>query len=138
MYGVVGMAADKGGWLPKKSLYEKLGFEKVDEMEPYFHLYAKIFDDTSPKPKFYPILEEKRKQYEKGVTIIYSDQCPYVVDLVEEIKEEPNGGDVKLKNYKEAQENGVYPYGSYCAICNGEISLYQHTLKKQIQAILNH
>lgn len=140
LYGIVGMTADKGGWLPKKSLYEKLGFEKVDEMEPYFHLYAKGFDDKTQKPKFHPILEEKKKQYEKGVTIIYSDQCPYVVDLVEEIKDEPKGGDVKLikfKDCKEAQENGIHPYGTYCAICNGEISLYQHTLKKQIQAILN-
>ena len=100
LYGVVGMTADKGGWLPKKSLYEKLGFEKVDEMEPYFHLYAKAFDDKTQKPKFHPILEEKKKQYEKGVTIIYSDQCPYVVDLVEEIKDEPNGDDVKLIKFK--------------------------------------
>ena len=140
LYGVVGMAADKGGWLPKKNLYEKLGFEKVDETEPYFHLYAKLFDDKTPKPKFHPILEEKKKQYEKGVTIIYSDQCPYVVDLVEEIKDDPHNDDVKLikyENCKEAQENGVHLYGTYCAICNGEISLYQHTLKKQIQAILN-
>jgi len=134
------LAIDKGGWLPKKSLYEKLGFEKVDEMEPYFHLYAKIFDDKTPKPEFHPILEEKKKQYEKGVTVIYSDQCPYVVDLVDEIKDEPKGGDVKLikiENCKDAQENGIHPYGTYCAICNGEISLYQHTLKKQIQAVLN-
>lgn len=103
-------------------------------------MYAKNFNNKAPKPKFHPILEEKKKQYEKGVTIIYSDQCPYVVDLVEEIKDEPNGDDVKLIKYnncKEAQENGIHPYGTYCAICNGEISLYQHTLKKQIQAILN-
>lgn len=139
--GVVGMTADKGGWMPKKSLYEKiLGFEKVDEMEPYFQLYAKAFDEKAPKPKFHPISEEKKKQYEKGVTIMYSDQCPYVVDLVDELREDPVGDKVnliKLDNCKDAQKNGVYPYGTYCAICNGEISLYQHTLKKQIQAVLN-
>jgi len=140
MYGIVGMSADKGGWLPNKKLYENLGFEKVDEMEPYFSLYAKILSEDAPKPTFYPISEEKKKEYEKGVTLLYSDQCPYVVDLVNELKEEPNGDKInaiKLNSCKEARENGIYPYGTYCVICNGEIFLYKHTLRKDIQAIIN-
>ena len=140
LYGVVGMTADKGGWLPKKNLYEKLGFEKVDELEPYFRLYAKAFSDVATKPKFYPMSKEKLKKYDSGVTIFYSDQCPYVVDLVDEIKDMPKSDKanfIKLERCKQAQENGIYPYGSYCVICNGERILYQHTLKKQIQATLN-
>lgn len=140
LYGVVGMTAEKGGWLPKKSLYEKLGFEMIDESEPHFRLYAKAFSDNAPKPKFFPISKEKLKKYDSGVTIFYSDQCPYVVDLVDEVKDMPKGDKIeviKLENCKQAQENGIYPYGSYCVICNGETVLYQHTLKKQIQSALN-
>ncbi len=140
MYGVVGMTADKGGWLPKKTLYEKMGFERVDEMEPHFQLYAKIFNKNAPKPKFFPLSEKKPKENESGVTIFYSDQCPYVVDLVDEMKDLPKGDmvkTIKLKTCKEAQENAIYPYGSYCVICNGDVLLYQHSLKKQIQAALN-
>ncbi len=44
---------------------------------------------------------------------------------------------VKLNNCKEAQQNGVYPYGTYCIICNGDISLYQHSTKNQIMDIIN-
>jgi GNAT superfamily N-acetyltransferase len=140
LHGVIAMTADKGGWLPKRSLFEKLDFELVDEMEPYFRLYAKGFSDGTPKPKFHPISKEKLKKHNSGVTIFYSDQCPYVVDLVDEVKEIPTTSNlnlVKFENCKEAQENGIYPYGTYCVVCNGERSLYQHTLKKQIQAILN-
>jgi len=140
MHGVVGMTADKGGWMPRKNLYVNNGFEEVDKMEPYFQLYAKKFSDNAPLPKFHPISEEKRKNYEKGVTIIYSDQCPYVVDLVDELEKEPKKDKInviKLENFKDAQQNGIYPYGTYCAICNGEIKLYQHTLRKQIQTIIN-
>ena len=140
MYGVVGMTADKGGWLPKRNLYQNLGFELVDQMEPYFRLYAKSFSENTPKPRFHPILEDKLKKYEEGVTIFYSDQCPYVVDLVNEVKEMSESKKlkvVKIESCKEAQKNGIYPYGTYCVICNGERTLYQHTLKKQIQTILN-
>ena len=140
LHGVVGMTADKGGWMPKRNLYENMDFEVVDEMEPYFRLYAKSFKADAPKPKFHLISEEKLKKYKSGVTIFYSDQCPYVVDLVDEVKELPKTDNLKLIKFescKEAQENGIYPYGTYCVMCNGERTLYQHTLKKQIQAILN-
>ena len=85
------------------------------------------------------ISSKKLKQHEKGVTVLYSDQCPYVVDLVDELKDEPKRDElrlIKFENCKEAQENGIYPYGTYCVICNGEKSLYQHTLRKKIQAVL--
>ncbi|MFX1571804.1 MAG: GNAT family N-acetyltransferase [Promethearchaeota archaeon] len=140
MHGIVGMTAEKGGWLPNRKLYENHGFEKVDEIEPYFALYAKFFSVDAPKPKFHPMSEEKKKEYENGVTIFYTDQCPYPVDLVDELKKEPNGNKIntiKLNNCKEAQENGVYPYGTYCIICNGNISLYKHATKKEIQAIIS-
>ncbi len=140
MYGVVGMTADKGGWLPKRKLYERLGFELIDEMEPYFRLYAKGFSIDAPKPKFQPLSNEELKNHESGITIFYTDQCPYVVDLVDEVKEMPHSDKVKIikiENCKDAQENGIYPYGTYCVVCNGERTLYQHTLKKQIQAVLN-
>ena len=140
MYGVVGMTADKGGWLPNKKLYENLGFEKVDDMNPYFKLYAKILTKNVPMPKFYPISEEKKKRYERGITIFYSDQCPYIVDLVDELADEPNWKKInviKLNNCKEAQQTGIYPYGTYCILCNGNISLYIHSIKKEILEILN-
>ena len=140
MHGVVGMTADKGGWLPKSTLYERLEFELVDEMEPYFRLYAKSFSEDAPKPKFHPLSKEKLKKHESGVSIFYTDQCPYVIDLIDEVKEMPNSDNVriiKFESCKEAQENGIYPYGTYCVMCNGERTLYQHTLKKQIQEVLN-
>lgn len=139
MHGVVGMSALKGGWLPNTKIYLNHGFEKVDEIGPYFELYVKKFSDNVPTPQFFPISEEKKIEHEEGVTILYSDQCPYIVDLVEELREELDGNKItiiKLSDCKEAQENGIYPYGTYCIICNGEISLYKHATRKEIQAII--
>ncbi len=137
LYGVVGMSAEKGGWVPNKKIYINNGFEKVDEIEPYFGLYAIKFSDNASIPKFNPILDDEVKKYAQGVTILYSDQCPYLVDLVKELYIEfENKGDlfkaIKINNCKEAQRNGIYPYGTYCIICNGERTLYQHKTKREI------
>ena len=141
MHGLVAMSAEKGGWLPNKKLLLKNGFEKVDEIAPYFSLYANIFNNGAPKPKFYSINENKQKKFSEGVTIVYTDQCPYITDLVEETRESDKKGKfkaIKINNCKEAQKNGLYPYGTYCIICDGNISLYKHTTKKEITNILNH
>jgi len=141
MHGIVGMSAEKGGWLPNKKLFLKNGFVKVDENEPNFSLFAKYFKQDVPKPKFYPINKTEQKQYSQGATIIYSDQCPYITDLVEELKDLDKKGNfkaIKIDECKEAQQNGIYAYGTYCIICNGDISLYKHTTKKEITEILNN
>ncbi len=138
--GIVGMTAEKGGWLPKKALYEKLGFKLVDEQEPHFQLYIRAFSEDAPEPKFHPFSQEKLKQYSSGVTIFYSDQCPYIIDLVDEIKDMDDGNKAKIVKFnkcKEAQENAIYPYGSYFVVCDGERLLYQHSLKKTIEATFN-
>ena len=140
MYGVVGMSAEKGGWVPNKKILLKNGFVEVDKIEPNYSLYAKFFDEKAPKPKFNPIDKEKQKQFSEGVTIVYTDQCPYITDLVEELKKTNMNGrfkTIKIDKCQDAQQNGIYPYGTYCIICNGDISLYKHTTKKEISSILN-
>jgi L-amino acid N-acyltransferase YncA len=75
-----------------------------------------------------------------GVIVVYTDQCPYITDLVEDIKDLDKNGKfkaIKFNDCKEAQENGLYAYGTYCIICDGNISLYKHTTKKEITSILN-
>jgi len=131
------MSTEKGGWLPNKKIYINNGFKLVDEIEPHFGLYAKNFTENAPKPKFNPIHKDKVVQYSQGVTILYSDQCPYIVDLVDDLEMEfKNEGDlfkaIKFKNCKDAQKNGVYPYGTYCIIYDGERKLYQHRTKNDI------
>jgi len=140
MYGIVGMSAEKGGWVPNKKLFLKNGFVKIDEIEPNFSLYTKSFNENAPKPRFNPINKEKQKEYSQGATIIYTDQCPYITDLVEDLKQIDKKGNfkaIKIDDCKEAQQNGLYPYGTYCIICDGEISLYKHTSKKELTTIIN-
>ncbi|MFX1427438.1 MAG: GNAT family N-acetyltransferase [Promethearchaeota archaeon] len=141
MHGIVVMSAEKGGWLPKKKLLINNSFEKIDEIEPYYTLYAKFFKEDAPKPMFNPLNKKKQEKYSEGVTIIFTDQCPYITDLVEDVKEIDEKGKfkaIKINDCKEVQQNGIYPFGTYCIICNGNFSLYQHSTKKTITNILNN
>lgn len=142
MYGVIGMSADKGGWLPSSKIYIKNGFKKVDELDPYFGLYTKPFLDTAPKPQFYPLSDKKVKEYGDGLTVLHTHQCPYLPILVEDVEKltknkRTNFQAVLLKDSKEAQENGIHPYGTYCMIYDGKVLPYKPGIKKEITELLS-
>ena len=143
MYGVVAMTAEKGGWLPNMKLFIKNGFEKVDELDPYYGLYAKAFSENVPKPQFYPLSKEKLKEYGEGVTILYTQQCPYLPILVNQIEEITKNKNVNFKailleETKEAQQNGIHPYGTFCAIYDGKVIPYKPGFKKELLELLNN
>jgi ribosomal protein S18 acetylase RimI-like enzyme len=142
MFGVVVMTAEKGGWLPNEKLFIKNGFEKVDEIAPYYGLYAKAFLETVPKPQFFPLSIDKLKEYGEGVIILYTQQCPYLPILVNDMEELAKKNNVNfqailLKNTKEAQQNGIHPYGTFCAIFDGKILPYKPGIKKELINLLS-
>lgn len=142
MFGVVAMTAEKGGWLPNKKIFLKNGFEKVDQFDSNYELYAKSFSENVPKPQFFPLSDEKLKEYNEGVTIVYTPQCPYLPELITEIEEITKSKGVKFKkvlltNPKEVQRNGIHPFGTFCAIYDSEIIPYKPGFKKGLLELLN-
>ena len=108
MNGVV-VVTRKGPWMAKNELFLKNGFELVDEAPPDFELLVKKIKKRAPSPNFRGDWRERLNRYSKGLTIIRSDQCPYITKSVKEITETaekrygitPNV--VELKNCKDAQ-----------------------------------
>ncbi|MFW9827975.1 MAG: GNAT family N-acetyltransferase [Candidatus Thorarchaeota archaeon] len=142
MHGVVAMSAEKGGWLPNSKIFLKNKFEKVDEIEPYYRLYVKVISKDVPKPKFYPTSHDKLKEYEEGVTILYTHQCPYLPGLIKDMEQFTKEKNVKfqkilLNNTQKAQKNGIHPYGTFCAIYDGKIIPYKPGIKKELVELLN-
>lgn len=142
MYGVVALTAEKGGWLPNMKLFVKNGFRKVDELDPYYGLYAKAFSDNLTQPQFYPLSQNKLNEYGEGVTILYTQQCPYLPNLVNDLEELTSKKDINfqailLEDTKEAQQNGIHPYGTFCIICEGKVIHYKPGIKKEIVRLLD-
>jgi len=135
MKGVAVMTSEKI-WLPKKDLFVKNGFEKVDSMPPYFELYAKRFSEKAPLPKFNPIPKSRLEKYTSGVTIFKSNQCPYVNGYANNVAEIAKQAGipwriVHIESCKEAQ-NSVNPYGTFCVLLNGKVLTYRTIGKKEL------
>jgi GNAT superfamily N-acetyltransferase len=142
MNGVVGMAAKKGGWLPNAKIYIKNGFKKVDECETDIELYALSFSNNTSIPRFSKTSEKKTREYSEGVNIFYTNQCPYLHDLINDIEKIAREKNKKFQKYRlknpiEARELSLHPYGTLSIICEGKVIPYKPRIKKEIMETLS-
>jgi hypothetical protein len=110
-------------------------------MPPDFELYAKRFSKKAVLPKFFPISEEKSKSYGKGLTILDSCQCPYSNGLIILLKQMANETGIPIRTHhisssKEAQENGIHPYGTFCLLLDGKVISYKPGNLKDVKQVI--
>jgi GNAT superfamily N-acetyltransferase len=137
----VAVVTSKGTWMAGSELFLKNGFELVDQCPPSFELLVKKFT-SAPSPRFTGDWEKKLAQYGQGLTIITSDQCPYIAKNIGEIVETAeveyglNPKVVKLTDHTQAQ-NAPSPYGIFSLIYNGKL-LVDHTISnKRFMNLMN-
>lgn len=135
MNGVAVVTSD-AGWLPRRDLFVKHEFEKVDASPFHLELYAKRLSSNVAFPKFNPITKGRPEEYSSGITIFKTDQCPYTTDSVKDITEFAKHRNLPLQvrrveNCREAQ-NGVHPYGTYCVLVNGKVLTYRPIGKRKL------
>lgn len=83
--GVCMLGAKKQkSWLSDQSFAKKFGFEVVDTTENDYELLALSFDGTTPK---FTEGAKKRNIENKGLTIYYDMQCPFVFQTIEMVKQ---------------------------------------------------
>ena len=138
----VAVVGSKSTWMAKKEVFLKNGFELIEEAPPHYELLVKRFSKKAPLPAFSGNWEKKLARYGKGLTIIHSDQCPYVVKTMNEIPAaateefgvKPNL--VKLRSCRAAQ-NSPNPYGIFGIIWNGELVADHPISKTRFKNIMN-
>jgi len=72
----VAMVTSEGNWLVGKKFLQKNGFESDDQCPPFEPMVKKF--NNAPSPSFSGNFEKKLKRSGEGLTIIRSDQCPYI------------------------------------------------------------
>lgn len=125
MHGVA-VVTSKSTWMAKQEIFRKNGYELIEEAPPHYQLLVKRFDNGAPLPAFSGNWNEKLAEYAEGLTVIHSDQCPYVTKAMTEIpsiareqfKIEPTL--VELPDCRSAQ-GSPNPYGVFSIIWNGEL-----------------
>lgn len=137
----IAMVTSSSVWLVDKKILLKKGFKVVDEAPPYFDLLVKKFG-TAPDPSFPEDWEARAARFGEGLTIIRSNQCPYIPDAVSAAREYALEKDIpfneiELNNAKQVQEISPSPYGLYGMVYNGQLLSYHYLLKKDFDKFIS-
>lgn len=135
-YGVC-VTASKGTWMVDKRLFEKNGYQKVDELDR-FELMTKKFDPKSLSPKLINWKNQQKKY--KGWNIIYADQCPWHAKSVSDLKEVASeyGINLKVKKIENSIEAKKSPsgFGVYSLIRDGKLIEDHYLSRTRFENIL--
>lgn len=121
----VAVVTRKGSFMADNNIFLKNGFQIVDNAKPDFQLLVLKFDMNTKNPGFKHNLNEKLKEYDNGLTILRSAQCPYTEKNVNAIIESAKNIKIKtrvvdLMDSNAAQSNPC-AFGTFCIIYNGKI-----------------
>jgi len=138
--GGVTVVTSKGTWMAGNELFLKSGFESVAQAPPSFELLVKKLENK-PSPTFKKDWDKKLSKYSSGLTIIHSNQCPYIADSVKAIMETSHELDIntnliELNNCEEAQ-NAPSAYGVFNLVYKGKLLAYHPISKKGFLNIIN-
>ena len=122
----VAVVTRKGSFMADNPIFLKKNFEIVDKTKPDFNLLALKFDANSKNPSFKSDVLNDLDQYQNGLTIMRSAQCPYTEKNVNAILESAKTkfnlkvNLIDLNDSTTAQKTPC-PFGTFCMIYNGNI-----------------
>lgn len=136
----VAMVTSEGNWLIGKKLFTSRGFKQVDHAAPGYDLLAKDLG-PGPPPSFPTDWEKRAATFGDGLTVVHTDQCPYLDDAVATALEVGRDRGLKvqaveLTNARELRERAPSPYGVFSIVVDGEVlSHYSQPKKKLIELL---
>jgi len=134
----VAMLTSERVWLVGKKLLLKQGFQSVAEYSP-FHLMVKKFEDV-PSPAFCGDWEQKASRFGEGLSVIRSDQCPYIPDATDTIIKFADERGIKsqvveLQTSSDVRDTTPSPYGIFSVVHNGKLLAYHYLLPKDLEKL---
>jgi len=133
----VAILASEGNWLAGPKLLERNGFEVVDEAPPRFLLMARSFC-KSRTPKFTGEWEQKAKRFGKGLIVVRTDQCPYIDDAVNSVRDAASERglrfrEVVLKSAEDVRKRCPSAYGTFSIVLDGRLLSYHYLTKRDLE-----
>jgi hypothetical protein len=132
----VAMVTSDGHWLVSKKVFLKNGFEEVDSAPPTFQLLVKKFKDAQ-NPTFPTNWEARAKKFGKGLTIVYTPQCPYqpeatsgTLEIAKEIGIDARA--IELKSAQEVQKKSPSAFGIWGMVLDGKLFSYNFLSRKEL------
>jgi len=135
----VAMVTSEGNWLADKDILLKHDFEIADEAKP-FSLMVKKFKKAA-NPSFPTDWDKRTSKYKTGLTVIRTDQCPYIDDASKTVEETAAElsipfKSVEIKSAEDVRNLSPSPFGVFSIIYNGKLLSYCYQLKKDLVKML--
>ncbi|MGE7092596.1 GNAT family N-acetyltransferase [Lysinibacillus sp. NPDC048646] len=129
MDGIVHITGKKKlPYLSDNRFFEHLGFEVVDQAEPYFQLMALKWHDYAVEPSFKTQLKISNVNNE-GIAIYYTAQCPFAVGIVDELKKVAENHKVPFKTHRitttEQAQNAPTLWTTFGLFYNGKFITHE-------------
>lgn len=136
----VAMVTSEKVWIAGRRVLDRHGFECVDAAPPAFSLMVKKLG-KHPSPSFAGGWDDKAKSFGKGLTVIRSDQCPYIVDaantaLATAAKAGLKGRVVELQSREDIMRLSPSAYGVFGLVLDGQLLSYYYQLEKDLLPLL--
>ncbi|MCU0663080.1 MAG: GNAT family N-acetyltransferase [Myxococcota bacterium] len=136
----VAMVTSEKVWMSGRRVLDKHGFECVDTAPPAFSLMVKKLGKHS-SPSFAGEWDDKAKSFGKGLTVIRSDQCPYIVDaantaVAAAAKAGISSQIIELNSRDDVMRLSPSPYGVFGLVLDGRLLSYHYLLEKDLLPIL--
>jgi ribosomal protein S18 acetylase RimI-like enzyme len=140
MRGVT-MVASSGHWLAGRALFERHGFARVDAAPPTFELLA-TDAAAAAHPSFPTDWEARRSAFGDALTVVRSDQCPYLEDATRTVLAvgERLGlatRVVELDSAETVRARSPSPYGVFGIVFRGRLLSYHYELEKDLLRLLH-
>lgn len=121
----VAVVTRKSSFMADKDIFLKKNFVVVEKAAPDFELLALKFNKKTKDPTF---KIQSTEEFQNGLTLIRSAQCPYSVKNVEAIIESAQQMKIKtqlieLEDLHDLQSSPC-AFGTFCIIYNGEVISY--------------
>jgi L-amino acid N-acyltransferase YncA len=139
----VAVVTSEGPFMAGKDVFEKNGFKSVASVKPSYELMIKQFNN-GPVPKVNDWKSQLSKY--KGLNVLYSKQCPWVIRFIDEVveiikKEKLKIKITELKTSKDAQKAPSF-YAIFSFINDGELLVdhyisttrFKNIIKKEIKS----
>ncbi|MDJ0961180.1 MAG: GNAT family N-acetyltransferase [Acidimicrobiia bacterium] len=136
----VAMVVSRGNWLADGKLLAKHGYTVMDEAPPAFRLMAKPLNGGT-LPSFPTDWEQRAAAFGDGLTIVTTDQCPYLDDAEQAIVAGAETAGltariVKLESAAEVRRRSPSAFGVFGVVLDGELLSYHYLLEKDVAALL--
>lgn len=137
----VAMVTSDGNWLVGKKLLLSRGFKSVDLAPPGYELLATDFG-PAPPPLFPTDWDRRAARFGKGLTVVRTDQCPYLDDAVNTALETARDRGiptnvVELTSAQDIRERSPSPYGVFTIVLDGEVLSHYYQPKKKLNELLD-